>query len=60
MIEDIKTEIISKLQSYISTDEEIENNHLPYDDDHCYAYGERAGLEEAIDIVKDIFKDFGF
>ena len=60
MTEEIKMEIISQLQSHIMTDEEIENNHLPYDDDHCYAYGERAGLEQAIDIVNDIFKDFGF
>lgn len=59
MTEEIKMEIISQLQSHIMTDEEIENNHLPYDDDHSYAYDQRAGLEEAINIVNDIFKDFG-
>ena len=60
MIEEIKMEIISQLQSQLQTDEEIENNHLPYDDDHSYAYGERAGLEHAIEIIKDIFNDFGY
>ena len=60
MIEEIKTEIISQLQSQLQTDEEIENNHLPYDDDHSYAYGERAGLEHAIEIINDIFNDFGY
>lgn len=60
MIEEIKMEIISQLQSQLQTDEEIENNHLPYDDDHSYAYGQRAGLEEAIEIIKDIFNDFGY
>lgn len=60
MTEEIKMEIISKLQSHIMTDEEIENNHLPYDDDHSYAYGQRAGLEEAIEIIIDIFNDFGY
>lgn len=60
MTEEIKMEILSQLQSQISTNEEIENIHLPYDDDHSYAYGQRAGLEEAIEIIKDIFNDFGF
>lgn len=60
MIEEIKMEIISQLQSQLQTDEEIENNHLPYDDDHSYAYGERAGLEHAIEIINDIFNDFGY
>lgn len=60
MTEEIKMEIISRLQSHIMTDEEIEDNHLPYDDDHSYAYGQRAGLEEAIEIIKDVFNDFGF
>lgn len=60
MIEEIKREIISQLQSQLQTDEEIENNHLPYDDDHSYAYGQRAGLEHAIEIINDIFNDFGY
>ena len=60
MTEEIKMEIISQLQSHIMTDEEIENNHLPYDDDHSYAYGQRAGLEHAIKIIEDIFNDFGY
>lgn len=60
MIEEIKMEIISQLQSQLQTDEEIENNHLPYDDDHSYAYGQRAGLEHAIEIINDIFNDFGY
>lgn len=60
MTEEIKKEIIFQLQSLIMTNEEIENNHLPYDDDHSYAYGERAGLEHAIEIIKDIFNDFGY
>lgn len=60
MTEEIKKEIIFQLQSLIMTDEEIENNHLPYDDDHSYAYGERAGLEHAIEIIEDIFNDFGY
>ena len=60
MTEEIKMEILSQLQSQISTNEEIENIHLPYDDDHSYAYGQRAGLEEAIEIIKDVFKDFGY
>lgn len=60
MTEEIKREIIFQLQSLIMTDEEIENNHLPYDDDHSYAYGERAGLEHAIEIINDIFNDFGY
>lgn len=60
MTEEIKREIIFQLQSLIMTDEEIENNHLPYDDDHSYAYGERAGLEHAIEIIEDIFNDFGY
>lgn len=60
MTEELKREIIFQLQSLIMTDEEIENNHLPYDDDHSYAYGERAGLEHAIEIIKDIFNDFGY
>ena len=60
MTEELKREIISQLQSLIMTDEEIENNHLPYDNDHSYAYGERAGLEHAIEIIKDIFDDFGY
>ena len=60
MTEELKREIIFQLQSLIMTDEEIENNHLPYDDDHSYAYGERAGLEHAIEIIEDIFNDFGY
>ena len=60
MTEEIKMEIISQLQSHIMTDEEIENNHLPYDDDHSYAYGQGAGLEHAIKIIEDIFNDFGY
>ena len=60
MTEEIKREIIFQLQSLIMTDEEIEDNHLPYDDDHSYAYGERAGLEHAIEIINDIFNDFGY
>ena len=60
MTEELKKEIISKLQSEISTDEEIESLHLPYDDDHSYAYGQRAGLEEAIEIIENIFNDFGY
>ena len=60
MTEELKREIIFQLQSLIMTDEEIENNHLPYDDDHSYAYGERAGLEHAIEIIKDVFNDFGY
>lgn len=60
MIEEIKMEIISQLQSQLQTDEEIENIHLPYDDDHSYAYGQKAGLEEAIEIINNIFDDFGF
>lgn len=59
-IEEIKETILTELQSHIMIDEEIENNHLPYDDDHCYAYGERAGLEHAIEIIEDIFNDFGY
>lgn len=59
-IEEIKETILSELQSQLQTDEEIENNHLPYDDDHCYAYGQRAGLEEAIEIINNVFNDFGF
>ncbi len=60
MTEEIKREIIFQLQSLIMTDEEIENIHLPYDDDHSYAYGQKAGLEEAIEIINNIFDDFGF
>ena len=60
MTEEIKMEILSQLQSQISTNEEIENMKLPYDHDRMYAYGQRAGLEEAIEIVKDVFNDFGF
>lgn len=60
MTEEIKMEIISQLQSQLQTNEEIEEMHLPYDDDHMYAYGQRAGLEYAIEIIKDIFNDFGY
>ena len=60
MTEEIKMEIISQLQSQLQTNEEIEEMHLPYDDDHSYAYGQRAGLEYAIEIIKDIFNDFGY
>jgi len=60
MTEELKREIISKLQSEIPTDEEIESLHLPYDDDHSYTYGKRAGLEHAIEIIKDIFNDFDY
>lgn len=60
MTEEIKREIIFQLQSLIMTNEEIENIHLPYDDDHSYAYGQKAGLEEAIEIINNIFDDFGF
>lgn len=60
MTEELKREIISQLQSLIMTDEEIESLHLPYDDDHSYAYGQRAGLEYAIEIINDIFNDFGY
>lgn len=60
MTEELKREIISQLQSEISTDEEIESLHLPYDDDHSYAYGQRAGLEHAIEIIENVFNDFGY
>ncbi len=59
-IEEIKETILTQLQSHIMTDEEIENNHLPYDDDHSYAYGQRAGLEHAIEIIESVFNDFGY
>lgn len=60
LIEAIKETILCEIESHIQTDEEIESLHLPYDDDHSYAYGQRAGLEEAIEIIKDIFNDFGY
>lgn len=60
LIEAIKETVLCELQSEISTDEEIESFHLPYDDDHSYAYGQRAGLEHAIEIINDIFNDFGY
>ena len=44
----------------IRTKEEIENDTKPYDVDHMYEYGQQAGIEMAIEIVKDIFNDFGF
>lgn len=56
----IKETILKELQSQVQTTEEIENIHLPYDDDHSYAYGQKAGLEEAIEIINNIFDDFGF
>ena len=59
-IKEMKEEIISKLQSYIRTKEEIENDTKPYDVDHMYEYGQQAGMEQAIEIVKDVFNDFGF
>ena len=60
MTEEIKMEIISQLQSHIMTDEEIESMSMPYDDDHSYAYGQRAGLEHAIEIINNVFNDYGF
>lgn len=60
IIEAIKETVLCELQSEISTDEEIESMSMPYDDDHSYAYGERAGLEHAIEIIEDIFNDFGY
>ena len=48
LIEAIKETVLCEIESHIQTDEEIESLHLPYDDDHSYAYGQRAGLEEAI------------
>lgn len=59
-IKEMKEEIISKLQSYIRTDEEIENDMKPYDVDHMYEYGQQAGMEQAIEIIENTFKDFGF
>ena len=59
-IKEMKEEIISKLQSYIRTEEEIENDMKPYDVDHMYEYGQQAGMEQAIEIIENTFKDFGF
>ena len=59
-IKEMKEEIISKLQSYIRTEEEIENDMKPYDVDHMYEYGQQAGMEQAIKIIENTFKDFGF
>lgn len=60
LIEAIKETVLCEIESHIQTDEEIESLHLPYDDDHSYAYGQRAGLEEAIEIIENIFNDFGY
>ena len=59
-IKEMKEEIVSKLQSYIRTEEEIKNDTKPYDVDHMYEYGQQDELEHAIEIVKDVFNDFGF
>ena len=60
MTEELKREIISQLQSEISTDEEIKSMSMPYDDDHSYVYGKRAGLEHVIEIIESVFNDFGY
>lgn len=53
-------EILFQLQSCLQTEEEIEDMRQPYDYDHMYAYGQQDGLEHAIEIVKDVFNDFGY
>lgn len=60
MTEEIKMEILFQLQSCLQTEEEIEDMRQPYDYDHMYAYGQQDGLEHAIEIVKDVFNDFGY
>lgn len=56
----VREAIITEIKSRIRTDEEIENDMKPYDVDHMYEYGQQAGYEIAIDIVNNIFKDFGY
>ena len=60
VVRKIKETIITEIKSYFRTDEEIENDMKPYDVDHMYEYGQQAGMEQAIKIIENTFKDFGF
>ena len=60
VVRKIKETIITEIKSYFRTDEEIENDMKPYDVDHTYEYGQQAGMEQAIEIIENTFKDFGF